>query len=69
MYSKQEVNQNLELMLKLKCSGALCKANDSFFFYGGRGLNPEPCISYALSIPTELSSRGPKQMTDEASFL
>ena len=28
------------------------------FFCGGRGLNPGHCIYYALSIPTELSSRG-----------
>ena len=27
------------------------------FFCGGRDLNPEPCIFYALSIPTELNSR------------
>jgi len=25
---------------------------------GGQGLNPGPCIFYALSIPIELSSRG-----------
>jgi len=25
-----------------------------FFFCGGRGLNPRPCIYYALSIPTEM---------------
>jgi len=29
-----------------------------FLFGGGRGLNPEPSIYYAFSIPTELSSRG-----------
>jgi hypothetical protein len=29
-----------------------------FFFGGGRGSNHGPCIYYALSIPTELSSRG-----------
>ena len=28
-----------------------------FFFGVGRGLNPGPCIYYALSLPTELSSR------------
>jgi len=28
-----------------------------FFSCGGRGLNPRPCILYAWSIPTELSSR------------
>jgi hypothetical protein len=28
------------------------------FFGGGRGSNPGPYIFYALSIPTELSSRG-----------
>jgi ribonuclease HI len=28
------------------------------FFGGGRGLNPGPCIFYALSILTELCSRG-----------
>jgi hypothetical protein len=28
------------------------------FFGGGRDLNPEPCIFYVLSKPTELSSRG-----------
>jgi len=28
------------------------------FFGGGRGLNPRPCIYYALSLPTELNSRG-----------
>jgi len=27
-------------------------------FFGGRGLNHRPCIYNALSIPTELSSRG-----------
>jgi hypothetical protein len=27
-----------------------------FFFRGSRGLNPGPCIYYALSKPTELSS-------------
>jgi hypothetical protein len=27
------------------------------FFFGGRGLNPAPCIYYALSLLTELSSR------------
>jgi hypothetical protein len=26
-------------------------------FGGGRGLKPRPCIYYALSLPTELSSR------------
>ena len=26
-------------------------------FYGGWDLNSEPCIYYALSLPTELSSR------------
>jgi len=29
-----------------------------YFFCGGRGLNPRPCIFYALSLSTELSSRG-----------
>jgi len=29
-----------------------------FVFCGGRGSNPVPCIYYALSLPTELSSRG-----------
>jgi hypothetical protein len=29
-----------------------------FFFCGGLGLNPRPCIYYALLIPTQLSSRG-----------
>jgi hypothetical protein len=29
-----------------------------FFLGGGQGLNPGPCIYYALCIPTELSSRG-----------
>jgi hypothetical protein len=29
-----------------------------FFFCGGRYLNPGPCIFYALSVPTELCSRG-----------
>jgi len=28
------------------------------FFGGGWGLNPGPCIYYALSISIELSSRG-----------
>jgi len=28
------------------------------FFGGGRGFNPMPCIYYAFSLPTELSSRG-----------
>ena len=27
---------------------------------GGRDSNPGPCIYYSLSLPTELSSRGPK---------
>jgi len=27
------------------------------FFGGGQGLNPEPYIHYALSLPTELSLR------------
>ena len=31
-----------------------------FFFCGGWGLNPRPCIYYVLSIQTELSSRGLK---------
>jgi len=31
------------------------------FFCGGRGLNPGPCIYHALSLPTELSSRGDQQ--------
>jgi len=31
-----------------------------YIFGSGRGLNPGPCIFYALSQPTELSSRGPK---------
>ena len=30
----------------------------TFFFGGGRDSNPGPCIYYALSIPTELSSWG-----------
>jgi len=29
-----------------------------FFFCGSQGLNPGPCIYYALSLQTELSSRG-----------
>jgi len=29
------------------------------FFYGGRGLNSRLYIYYALSLPTELSLRGP----------
>jgi len=32
-----------------------------FFFGSGRGLNPGLCIFYALSQPTELSSRGQKK--------
>jgi hypothetical protein len=28
------------------------------FFFGVRGLNPGPCIYYALPLSTELSSRG-----------
>jgi len=31
---------------------------NGIFFYGGRSLNLGPCIFYALSLPTELSSRG-----------
>ena len=27
-----------------------------FYFCGGRGRNPGPCIYYALSLPTKLSS-------------
>jgi len=37
------------------------KKNNTYFyiyFGGGRGLNPGPCIYYALSLRTELSSRG-----------
>ena len=34
------------------------KLIDSIFFCRGQGLIPESCIYYALSIPTELSSRG-----------
>jgi len=30
-------------------------------FCGGRGSNPGPCIYYALSVPTEISSRGQVQ--------
>jgi len=30
-------------------------------FGGGWGLNPGPCIFYALSLSTELSSRGHSQ--------
>jgi hypothetical protein len=33
-----------------------------FFFGGGRDSNSKPCIYYALSIPTKLSSRGPLQV-------
>ena len=33
------------------------------FFCGGRGSNPKPCIFYALSLPTELSSRGQSKHT------
>jgi len=29
-----------------------------YFFGSGRGLNPGPCIFYALFQPTDLSSRG-----------
>ena len=29
-----------------------------FFFCGGWGLNPEPYIYYALSLPTKLNSHG-----------
>jgi len=29
-----------------------------YFFGGGRGLYPGPCIYYVLSLPTELSLRG-----------
>jgi len=29
-----------------------------FFFCGGRGLNPKPCIYYALSLSIELNSWG-----------
>jgi hypothetical protein len=32
-------------------------SQSQYFFFSGRGLNPGPCIYYALSIPTELSSR------------
>lgn len=31
--------------------------NERCFFGGGRGLNSGPYIYYALSLPTELSSR------------
>ena len=31
--------------------------NTTSFFCGGRGLNPGPCIFYALSLSTELNSR------------
>jgi len=30
---------------------------DFLFLFGGWGLNPEPCIYYALSLSTELNSR------------
>jgi hypothetical protein len=33
-----------------------CYQEPKFFFCGGRGLNPVPCIFYVFSIPTELSS-------------
>jgi len=36
----------------------LSQPSKAFLFCGGRGLNLEPCIFYALFIPTELSSRG-----------
>jgi len=39
-----------------------------FFFGSGRGLNPEPCISYALSQPTELSSWGLKKNSNTKHF-
>jgi len=43
----------------------LCKHPDPAaeykFFGSGRGLNPGPCIFYALSQPTELSSQGPAE--------
>jgi len=32
------------------------------FFGGGRGFNPGPCIFYALSILTELSSQRQKNI-------
>ena len=41
------------------------KFNPSCFFFvfcGGRGLNPEPCIYYALSLLIELSSRGQSKL-------
>ena len=31
----------------------------TFFFCGGRGLNPKPYVYYTSSLPTELSSRKP----------
>jgi len=37
------------------------------FCFGGGGLNPGPCIFYALSIPTELSSRGQQKWIYEES--
>jgi len=33
------------------------KSKINNFFFGGRGSNPGPYMYYALSLPTELSSR------------
>jgi len=42
--------------------------NTTFFFGSCRGLNPKPCISYALSQTTELSSRGLKKNSNTKHF-
>jgi hypothetical protein len=43
----------MPIFLKIKIK----KVMHIFFFCGDRGSNPKLCIFYALSLPTELSSR------------
>ncbi|AES80706.1 hypothetical protein MTR_7g083890 [Medicago truncatula] len=40
-----------------------------FFFCGGQGSNPEPCIYYVMSLSTELSSREQRHLSEEKLIL
>jgi hypothetical protein len=51
------------IISQVKGSLARLKEKDYVFFGSGQGLNPGPYIFYALSQPTELSSRGQKKKT------
>jgi len=44
--------------LKFVTFQSKCSWLEDGFFGGGQGSNFRPCIYYALSLPTELSSRG-----------